>query len=93
MTVQLTKGYTIPVNEKNGSFLKLYICHFPEHKSDLFHVILWFTQTLYHLFSVLSSLNVTLYSDIKVRIYCSTRQACPYGKGGVLPVNSIRDTA
>ncbi len=38
MTVQLTKGYTIPVNGKNESFFKLYICHFPEHKADLFRV-------------------------------------------------------
>lgn len=35
MTVQLKKGRTTPIGEKNGTFLKLYIYHFPEHKINL----------------------------------------------------------
>lgn len=91
MTVQLTKGYTIPVNGKNRTFLKLYICHFPEHKADLFHVILWFV--FYYITSIVVCQDFFVNSDKADHIYYSTTPACPYGKGEVLPVNSIPDTA
>ena len=82
ITIQLTKGYTIPVNGKNESFFKLYICHFPEHKSDLFHVVVWFTHILYHLCSILSSLICYLIFWYKSPHLLQYHTSLPERKGG-----------